>query len=350
MARTWWRANGGVAGQGRVPGGRAGSLDGKVVVITGASSGIGRAAALEFASAGCRLVLAARRAAALNETASLCRARGGLSHVVPTDVTVPADLERLCEAVLAQWGRIDVWVNNAGTTYFARLDEGDLAVHRRVIETNLIGPMVAARVVLPVFRRQRSGTLINVGSVLSQLGQPFVPAYVISKFGLRGLSEAVRADVADVPGIHVSTVLPYAVDTPHFQDSANASGKRAYAMQPVQEPRDVARAIVGVALRPRRHRYVPRYTAVGVALHSLWPAATERLLRDALARFHLVGRQAVTDGNAFFPVPAAGTIHGERRPVASRSVFAFWVAGHMIVLAARWIRSNRGWQHQSAMP
>jgi NAD(P)-dependent dehydrogenase (short-subunit alcohol dehydrogenase family) len=118
---------------------------------------------------------------------------------------------------------------------------------------------MAARLLLPIFRRQRAGTLINVGSVLSQLVQTFVPAYVISKFGLRGLSEAVRADVADIPGIRVSTVLPSAVDTPHFQDSANAIGKRAHAMPTVQEPEAVARDIVALSARwlhssPRWHR------------------------------------------------------------------------------------------------
>jgi NAD(P)-dependent dehydrogenase (short-subunit alcohol dehydrogenase family) len=323
-------------------------LLGKVVVITGASSGIGRAAALEFAKAGCLLVLAARRVPALEDTAAFCRARGGSAIVVPTDVTVEADLERLCQAALAQWGRIDVWVNNAGTTYFARLDEGELAAHRRVIETNLMGPMVAARVLLPVFRRQRAGTLINVGSVLSQLGQTFVPAYVVSKFGLRGLSEAIRADVADVPGIQVSTVLPYAVDTPHFQNSANAIGKRAHAMPPVQEPEQVARAIVAVAARPRRHRYVPRYVVAGLVLHWLWPDGTERLLREALCAFHLVGRQAVTDGNLFAPVSATGTVHGERRPVIGRTLFAIWIAGEIVALSARWLQSSLGWHHQRA--
>jgi short-subunit dehydrogenase len=324
-------------------------LHGKVVVITGASSGIGRATALEFASLGCRLVLAARRVSALEETAALCRARGGTAAFIATDVTVETDLERLRDAALAEWGRIDVWVNNAGTTYFARLDEGELRAHRRVIETNLIGAMVAARCVLPVFRRQRAGTLVNVGSVLSQVGQAFVPAYVVSKFGLRGLSEAVRADVADIPGIQVSTVLPYAVDTPHFQDSANATGKRAYAMQPVQEPETVARAIADVAARPRRQRYVPRYAAAGVALHWLWPGATEQLLQHALRSFHLVGRQAVTDGNLFSPVADEGTVRGVRRPVIGRTLFAFWMAGAIATLAGRWLLSPLTWQRQSAM-
>src|SRR5688500_11506594 len=127
---------------------RTRSLRGQVVVITGASSGIGRAAALAFAEAGCRVVLAARRREALEETADLCRVRGGLALVVETDVTVEADLERLRDRAVEQWGRIDVWVNNAGTTYFARLDEGELTAHRRVIDTNLVGAMVATRFVL----------------------------------------------------------------------------------------------------------------------------------------------------------------------------------------------------------
>jgi short-subunit dehydrogenase len=318
---------------------RDASLEDKVIVITGASSGIGRATALAFSRARCRVVLAARRLEALEQTAALCREHGGRTHVVTTDVTLESDLRRLRDEALARWRRIDVWVNNAGTTYFARLDEGDLAAHRRVIDTNLIAPMVAARLVLPVFRRQRAGTLINVGSVLSQVGQTFVPAYVVSKFGLRGLSEAVRADVADIPGIQVSTVLPYAVDTPHFQDAGNATGKRPHAMPFVQDPEDVARAIVDVAARPRRQRYVPRYIAAGVALHWLWPTATERLLHHALLAFHLVGKQAVTEGNLFSPAATLGAIHGDRRPVIGRTLFALWIAREIASMAARWLRS-----------
>lgn len=324
------------------------ALNGKVVVITGASSGIGRASAVAFADAGCRLVLAARRLQALEDTARLCRARGGDAHVVQTDVTVTADLEHLRDEALERFGRIDVWVNNAGTTYFARLDEGDLAAHQRVIDTNLIAPIVATRLVLPVFRRQRAGTLINIGSVLSQVGQTYVPAYVISKFGLRGLSEAVRADVADIPGIHVSTVLPYAVDTPHFEDAANATGKEARAMQPIQEPEDVASAIVDVAARPRRQRYVPRYVVAGVAAHWLWPQATERLLHDALSTFHLVGHQPPTEGNLFAPAASGGSMHGSRRPVVGRTLFALWVAGALVSMGARWLQGRSATQAAAA--
>ena len=323
--------------------GAATRLQGKVIVITGASSGIGRAAALEFARAGCRLLLGARRIDALEDVAALCRERGGQAHAVRTDVTSEAELQRLRDETLARWGRIDVWVNNAGTTYFARLDQGDFDAHRRVIDTNLIGPMMAARLVLPVFRQQRTGTLINIGSVLSQMGQAFVPAYVVSKFGLRGLSEAIRADVAEIPGIHVCTVLPYAVDTPHFQDAANATGKRAYAMPFVQEPERVARVIVDVAARPRRKSYVPRYIVAGLALHWLWPPLVEGVLHRALRAFHLVGLQDITDGNLFSPAGTGGTIHGVRRPVIGRTLFAVWVTGQVVAMAVHWLRSSVTW-------
>jgi short-subunit dehydrogenase len=317
------------------------SLRGKVVVITGASSGIGRAAALQFASEGCRVVLAARRGESLQEVAAECEQRGGSTHVVVADMTRQADIRRLVDETLRRWCRIDVWVNNAGTTLFARLEEGEFAAHRQVLETNLIGPMYAARLVIPIFRRQRSGTLINIGSILSQLGQSFVPSYVISKFGLQGLTEALRTEFADDERIHVCTVFPYATDTPHFQEGGNQIGRRAHAMPPVQPPERVAAAIVDVAARPRRRRYVPRYAAIGVLVHSLAPNTAERLLHHALQKFHLASPQAPTRGNLFEASAAAGSVRGVRRPVIGRGAFAIWVALDLLLIGRSWLRRRK---------
>jgi NAD(P)-dependent dehydrogenase (short-subunit alcohol dehydrogenase family) len=307
------------------------SLAGKVVVITGASSGLGRATALAFAAQRCRIVLASRRGELLQDVAVACGGLGGDAHVVVTDVTREADVDRLVAETLAQWARIDVWVNNAGTTLFGKLEDGDFALHRQVIETNLIAATYCARVVLPVFRRQAEGTLINIGSVLSQVGQAFAPSYVISKFGVRGLSEALRVEVADYPRIHICSVLPYAIDTPHFREGGNQIGREAHAMAPVQEPERVAAAIVEMAAKPRRReRYVPRYVVAGLALHRVLPRTMSRLLLHALERFHFGAKQPASDGNLFAASNEAGTIHGGRRPRVSLPVLIGWVVGDLV--------------------
>lgn len=304
----------------------------KVVVITGASSGLGREAASQLAGRGCRVVLAARRVDELEETARACRERGGAALVVETDVTREDSVERLVEAALRRWRGIDVWVNNAGVTLFARIEEGEFADHRRVIETNLDGAILCARAVVPIFRRQRRGTLINVGSVLSKVGQPFVAAYVISKFGLRGLSEALRVELADYPDIHVCTIFPYAIDTPHFESAANLVGRQARAMPPMQSPEKVARALVGLIERPRRERHVPRAIVLGLALRSMFPRTSERLLLHALRAFHFGAPEPRTDGNLFEPAPEEGAVHGERPPKLSTPAFAAWTARELVRL------------------
>ncbi|HTV00269.1 MAG TPA: SDR family NAD(P)-dependent oxidoreductase [Luteitalea sp.] len=325
-----------------IPAAATRSSGGPVVVITGASSGIGRATAVAFARQRCRLVLAARREAALQETARLVERLGSETHVVVADVSRPEDIERLVSETRNRWHRIDVWINNAGTTLFGRLEDGDFAAHRQVLDTNLLGPMYAARLVMPVLKRQGRGIVINVGSVLSQVGQAFVPAYAISKFGLRGLSEALRSDVADYPDIHICTVLAYAVSTPHFEEGANAMGRRPYAMPPVQTPEKVAAAIVDLVRRPRRQRYVPRYIPGGLAAHWLLPRSMERLLLHALERFHMVGTQAPTDGGLFAPLPGTGATHGTRTPRVGRLAFAAWAVADLmaIALGAAWQGRN----------
>jgi NAD(P)-dependent dehydrogenase (short-subunit alcohol dehydrogenase family) len=324
------------------------ALRGKVVVVTGASSGVGRATAIEFAKRGSRVVLAARRSEDLQQTAQLCSQAGGEALVVVTDVTKEEDVRRLVEAALARWQRIDVWVNNAGVTLFAALAEASFADHRRVIETNVFGAMHCARAVVPIFKAQQRGVLINVGSVLSKIGQPFVPSYAISKFAIRGLSESLRAELADEPDVHVCSIFPFTIDTPHFQSGANRVGKHARALPPVQSPEKVARAIVSLAARPRRELHVPHIAVLGVAAHALFPDTTERLLLHALRRWHFDQHaQPPTQGNLYQPVEVGeGKAHGERRPQLSLPSFLAWLLADLVRTevgsVARWWHSVRG--------
>jgi NAD(P)-dependent dehydrogenase (short-subunit alcohol dehydrogenase family) len=318
-------------------------LQGKVVVVTGASSGLGREAAVQFAAQGCHVIVAARREGALVETARLCRVAGGNAQHCVTDVTQEQEVARLAAFALERGGRIDVWINNAGVTLFAPIEEGTFEEHRRVIETNLFGAIFAARAVVPIFKRQRQGTMINVGSVLSKIGQPYVPSYVISKFALRGLTEVLRTELAHEPDIHVCSIYPYAVDTPHFESGASQMHQRARAMPPVQSPEKVARAIVDLARRPRYEVHVPRITALGLALHHVAPRAVERLLFDSLRRWHFDQRsEPDKSGNLFAAAEEPASVHGRRKPRLSTTAFSGWAIGRFVrneaVALGRWLR------------
>jgi short-subunit dehydrogenase len=314
-----------------------------VAVITGASSGLGRAAAVELARRGYAVALAARREADLAETARLCREEGGRAAHWVTDVTVEGDVRRLSKAVVAEFGGIDVWVNNAGVTLFAPLEEAPFEEHRRVIETNLFGAMHGARAVVPIFRAQGSGVLINVGSILSKIGHPFVPSYVISKFGLRGLSEALRVELADMRDVHVCTLFPYAIDTPHFEEGGNRVGYRPRAMQTVQSPKKVARALADLVEHPRRELHVPRVAALGLVLHALLPETVERLLLDSLARWHFDPTpESRTLGNLYQPSFGNAATTGLRPPRMSTLRFSVWAMKRLLALSVEGARVRLG--------
>jgi NAD(P)-dependent dehydrogenase (short-subunit alcohol dehydrogenase family) len=305
--------------------GRMKPLRDRVVVVTGASSGLGRAVARELAGRGCAVVLAARGRDALEAVARECEDLGARTLVVPTDVTRHEDVGVLAATAVEAFGRIDVWINNAGVTYYAFLEDGVLELHERVIQTNLLGAVYGARAVVPVFRRQHEGVLINVGSVLSEVGQAFVPSYVISKFGVHGLTEALRVELADEPDIHACTIFPFAIDTPHFQSAANAIGKMPRALPPMQSPEKVARAMVRLIERPRRTAFVPKAIRIGLLLHQLMPRSIERLLLDTLRKWHVSEqRELPSTGNLF--APGNDRPHGDRPPMLSTARLLAWAA------------------------
>lgn len=227
-------------------------LSRSVVVVTGASSGIGRATALGFAREGASLVLAARNEQPLQQLAGDCEALGVQAVAVSTDVREEQSVQVLARCALERFGRFDVWVNNAGVIAYGPFLDVPSDVFRAVIETNLMGQVHGARAALAVFARQRDGVLINMSSVWGRVTTPDVSAYVTSKYAVRALSECLREEVGGMPGVDVVTILPQASDTPIFEQAANFSGRPVRPIPPLVDPEEVAEGIVRCAQSPKR--------------------------------------------------------------------------------------------------
>jgi short-subunit dehydrogenase len=271
-----------------------------VVVVTGASSGIGREAALAFARRGDRVALIARDADALREVAELA---GDGARVYPADVTDAAALSEVARRVRHEMGGLDVWVNNAGVGAVGSFTDVPLEHHHRVLGVNVGGYYNGAHAALKIFEEQRRGTLINVASISSYIAQPTSAAYVTSKFAIRGLVYSLRQDVAlaRLKDVRVCLVHPQVVDTPVFEHMANFSGTRVDLKLPTVSAARVARAIVRAADRPRREIYVGVFGRIGVLGHRFFPGISEWLMMR-LARYYYDRRphdQKASAGNLF---------------------------------------------------
>src|SRR5215213_1802580 len=319
------------------------SLGDATVVITGASSGIGLAAARAFAARGANVVLAARRRELLEQAARDCEVLGTRALAVPTDVTDPDQVRELADAAINAFGGIDVWVNNAGTSMWGRFEEVPLESQSRLVELNLLGAINGSHAVLPHFlERGGRGVIINVSLVFGRVPMPFAAAYSASKAGLAGFTEALRAELAPRSEIEVCGVYPAYVDTPTYLNSANYTGRALRPVPPVVPPERVAERIVGLAVRPRRVVHVGTLHASAIP-YKLAPDSTGRLVGHLGRRFLFrSGPPAdATDGGLFETVPAEAEVHGgwgmpERaraRRVAALAAFAGLVSASVALLS-----------------
>ena len=320
---------------------RSGRTSG-VVVITGASSGIGRATAHAFAARGARLVLAARSEASLHEVAQECRDRGGQALVVPTDVSSEQQVQHLVSAAVEEFGRIDVWVGGASVFSYGTFEQTPSEVFRQVLETNFFGQVHGARAVLPVFRAQGGGVLVLIASLYSKLTSPYLSPYITSKWALLALAEVLRQELRDADGVEVCAVLPATIDTPIYQHAANATGRRPHPLPPVVDPRRVARAVVRAAQRPRRVVVVGQVQRAAVVAHALVPRVYERAVGPVMDLLALRdGPVADELGTVFAPQPGTNRVSGGWRSSRWWSVPAAVAVGAAAVAGARSARRGQ---------
>ncbi|MDX0565488.1 SDR family oxidoreductase [Sinorhizobium medicae] len=324
------------------------NLEGAVVVITGASSGVGQATAEAFARRGSKLVLAARDAAALHEVARTCRKLGAEVLVAPTDVTNAEAVKGLAKKAMS-FGRIDVWFSNVGVGAVGRFDETPIEAHEQVIRTNLIGHFNDAHAAIPIFRKQGHGTFINMISLGGFASAPVAAAYSASKFGLRGFSEALRAELAEERDIHICDVYPTFLDTPGVVHGANYTGRRLSVPPPVYNARRAARAILRLAERPRNKLTVGLVADLTRFAHFVAPETTTRLMARMTARYlSRAPRAATSHGNLFRPPAVAGGIDGglrsrHRVPIAATAaVCVVGLAVAALVLGRQGAAARRG--------
>jgi short-subunit dehydrogenase len=250
----------------------------QVVVITGASSGIGRETALRLASKGARVILSARAEEPLDDLVSEITSAGGKAVAIPADVSLYEDMRSLASGAVDQYGRIDTWVNNAGQYLVGEFEKTNLEEARRLFDVNFWGEVHGTKAALEVMRRQGEGTIVNVTSVTAERALPLTSFYSASKGALNALFGAIQSELTD-DRIKVSIVMPASIDTPLFAHARTKEGVQPQPYPPIYPPSEVASAIQKMAEDPRSRIFAGPAGWFFAAGNQFAPGLLNRFLR-----------------------------------------------------------------------
>jgi len=248
-----------------------GSFNGKTVVITGASSGVGRAAAEAFAMQGANVVVVARGQKGIDEAVQACRDMNGRAVGIAADMSVNEDVERVANEALKISGKIDVWINNAGVMASGKFEEIPMEIHEQVIKTNLFGYMHGAYHAIRIFKEQDNGILINNVSIGGFMPAPYSAVYSATKYGIRGMMACLQGEISNRRHIHVCNLYPQLQNSTGNLHSAKYSGFTMSIPPIASDPRDTAAKMVRLARHPQKDLFPDLTSAAITNMYRLFP-------------------------------------------------------------------------------
>ena len=313
----------------------SGAARARVVVVTGASAGIGRAIAQEFARHGWRVALLARGVDGLEGARRDVEQLGGQALVLPTDVADAAQVEAAAQAVEARWGAIDVWVNNAMATIFAPALDVDANDFKRATDVTYHGAVWGTLAALRRMKARDAGTIVQVGSALSYRSIPLQAPYCGAKAALRGFTDSIRCELAhDGSRVRITMVHLSAFNTPQFDWGRTTMPRRPQPMGKIFQPELAARAVYHAAVRPRRELWVGWPAVQAILGTHVMPGFLDRLLghRAVEGQQDTEPLPADRQDNLWQPVPGDAGAHGRFDAKAHEGSLQFWLNTHRGVL------------------
>ena len=285
-------------------------IEEQVIVITGASSGIGLATAEAAAAKGAKVVLAARSEQTLDEIRQRLTNRGCECIAIGCDVSKRDDCQRVADEAISRFGRIDTWVNNAGLAIFGRIDQTPDEDARRLFETDFWGVVNGSMVALPHLR-SKGGALINVGSEVSEAAAPLLGFYVAAKHAVKGFTDVLRIEVEemDKAPISITLIQPTAVDTPFPQNARNLMPHEPQLPKPMIDPEQVADAILSAAEKPTRAIKVGVMAKVNTTAAKLMPGMASKMAAKKAGEMESEEPPRNPAGTLFMP-GESGQAHG----------------------------------------
>jgi short-subunit dehydrogenase len=332
----------------------------KVVVITGASAGVGRATATEFARCGCNVGLIARNAGRLEQIADELAGMGVRAVPAVADVADFVALEAAASRIARELGPIDVWVNNAMATIFAPVDRISPDEFKRATEVTYLGQVNGTMIALAQMRPRDSGTIVNIGSALAYRAIPLQSAYCGAKYAVRGFTDALRSELLhDGANVHLTMVHLPALNTPQFDWALNRMGRRPQPVPPIFQPEVAARAIVFAAFHRRREMWVGLPTVMAILANKVAPGLLDRYLAKSAYSGQLTDEPTPSDApqNLFDSVPGSYGSHGrfdtEAKPLSGEfavSRHRYAVAGGLLALGGFALTALVSGRHSRGQP